>query len=198
MKPLPGKTSKNAFRLLNRPLIAIGMASVSVFFMGQFTLFTYVRPFLETVTRVDISILTFILLGIGVAGIVGTSLIGYFLADRLYRVLIVIPALMAVTAMILVAFGNSLPVVAIALAVWGMIATAAPVGWWAWLARSLPQDAEAGGGLMVAVIQLAISAGAIVGGFLYDASGYRMTFLASAGLLLAASALAFKSSRISS
>jgi len=198
MKPLPGKTSKNAFRLLNRPLIAIGMASVSVFFMGQFTLFTYVRPFLETVTRVDISVLTFILLGIGVAGIVGTSLIGYFLANRLYRVLIVIPALMAVTAMILVAFGNSLPVAAIALAVWGMIATAAPVGWWAWLARSLPQDAEAGGGLMVAVIQLAISAGAIVGGFLYDASGYRMTFLASAGLLLAASALAFKSSRIPS
>jgi predicted MFS family arabinose efflux permease len=198
LKPLPSKPSKNVFSLMKRPLVAIGMVSVSVFFMGQFSLFTYVRPFLETVTRADVTTLTFILLGIGLAGVVGTSLIGYFLDKNLYRVLVVIPALMAVMATTIIAFGSNLPITAIALVIWGMIATAAPVGWWTWLARSLPQDAETGGGLMVAVVQLAITLGAVVGGLLYDTAGYRTTFAVSAVLLVIASALALRTSRVSS
>jgi hypothetical protein len=37
----------------------------------------------------------------------------------------------------------------------GLFATSAPVAWWTWL--TLPQDAE-GGGLMGAMVQLAITA----------------------------------------
>jgi predicted MFS family arabinose efflux permease len=69
------------------------------------------------------------------------------------------------------------------LAGWGLIGTAAPVAWWTWLSRVLPDDAEAGGGLMVAVVQLAISLGATAGGVVYDASGYRSTFALSAAAL---------------
>lgn len=182
--------SGNVFKLLKSPLVALGMASVGLFFMGQFALFTYVRPFLETVTQVDMPTLSLILLGIGLAGLVGTSLIGMFLKNGLYGTLIVIPVGMAVIAAILIGFGYSLPVTATALGIWGLIGTAAPVGWWTWLARSLPQDAEAGGGLMVAVIQLAITLGAVVGGVFFDLSGYQMTFAASAVLLLIAAFLA--------
>lgn len=188
--------SGNVFKLLKRPLVALGMASVGLFFMGQFALFTYVRPFLETVTEVDIPTLSLILLGIGIAGLVGTSLIGMFLKNGLYRTLIVIPVGMAVIAAILIGFGYSLPVTAAALGIWGLIGTAAPVGWWTWLARSLPQDAEAGGGLMVAVIQLAITLGAVVGGVFFDLSGHRMTFAASAVLLLIAALLAARTAKI--
>jgi predicted MFS family arabinose efflux permease len=70
----------------------------------------------------------------------------------------------------------------------GLIGTAAPVGWWTWLSKVLPDDTEAGGGLMVAVIQLAIAFGATLGGVIYDASGYRSTFVVS-GVVLCASAL---------
>jgi len=178
--------STNVLNVLNRPLVALGMASVGLFFMGQFALFTYVRPFLETVTHVDVSTLSLVLLGIGVAGFVGTSLISGFLKDGLYRTLIVIPVAMAGIAITLILSGAHLAITATVLAVWGLIGTAAPVGWWTWLARSLPNDAEAGGGLMVAVIQLAITLGAVIGGVLYDMSGYRLTFAASAALLLIA------------
>ncbi len=195
MKTANQPGSGNVFKLLKRPLVALGMGSVALFFMGQFALFTYVRPFLETVTQVDVSTLSLILLGIGVAGVIGTSLIGIFLKRRLYRTLIVIPVSMAAIAAILIAFGSSLPVTAAVLGVWGLIGTAAPVGWWTWLARSLPQDAEAGGGLMVAVIQLAITLGAVVGGLLFDMSGYQSTFIASAVLLLAAAVLTMRTSR---
>lgn len=189
------QASGNVFKVLTRPLIALGMAAVGLFFMGQFALFTYVRPFLETVTKVDVSTLSLVLLGIGIAGIVGTSLIGGFLKDGLYRTLIVIPAAMAVIAVALIVFGGSLPATASLLGIWGLIGTAAPVGWWTWLARSLPQDAEAGGGLMVAVIQLAITLGAVVGGLLFDMSGYEATFVASAVLLLIAALLTALTSR---
>lgn len=187
--------SANVFKVLNRPLVALGMASVSLFFMGQFVLFTYVRPFLETVTQVDVSTLSLVLLGIGVAGFIGTSLISGFLKVGLYRTLIVIPVAMAGIAATLILFGGQLAVTAALLAVWGLIGTAAPVGWWTWLARSLPNDAEAGGGLMVAVIQLAITFGAVIGGVLYDMSGYRLTFVASAALLLIAALAAGLTSR---
>jgi predicted MFS family arabinose efflux permease len=63
------------------------------------------------------------------------------------------------------------------------------------LARALPKDAEAGGGLMVAVIQLSIALGSTIGGMLFDGAGYQATFIASAALLLLAAFLTLMTSR---
>lgn len=175
--------------LLRNPVVTMGMLAISLFFMGQFSLYTYVRPFLETITRVDISTLSLILLGIGVMGFIGTTVINTFLKRHFYATLIVIPLMMAVIALSLVFFGTWTTVVAVLLCIWGFLATAAPVGWWGWLARTLPNDAEAGGGLMVAVIQLAIALGSTLGGILFDHSGYHITFVASALILVISSIL---------
>ncbi|SDS91378.1 Predicted arabinose efflux permease, MFS family [Pseudomonas sp. Z003-0.4C(8344-21)] len=198
MKAAGGAASGNVLRLLKRPPVALGMLAVSVFFMGQFMLFTYLRPFLETVTQVNVSVLSLMLLGLGVAGLAGTFLIEGFVKKSLHRTLIIIPLLMAVIAMALIAFGGSTVVTAVLLGLWGLVATAAPVGWWTWLARTLPDAAEAGGGLMVAVVQFAIASGAIVGGVLFDMSGYRATFESSAGLLVVAAVLALLAARAAS
>lgn len=186
---------RNAFKLLKRTTVALGMASVSLFFMGQFALFTYLRPFLESVTHVGASMLSVILLIIGVAGFVGTALIGALLKDSLYRTLVVIPVLMTLIAGALVAFGSSVVVATVLLGIWGLVATAAPVAWWMWLARTLPNDAEAGGGLIVAVVQFAIMLGAVIGGALFDWYGYRATFGMSAALLTTAALLAMLAAR---
>ncbi|HEY0061084.1 MAG TPA: MFS transporter [Telluria sp.] len=188
--------SANVFSLLKRPLVATGMLAVGIFFMGQFMLFTYLRPFLETVTGVAVPLLSMMLLVLGIAGFVGTVLIGRFMKAGLYRTLKLIPFIMAAIAMALVAFGKSTPAVFVLLGLWGLLGTAAPVAWWAWLAKSLPRDAEAGGGLMVATVQLSIALGSTIGGVLFDASSYRATFIASAALLLIASALALRTARI--
>lgn len=176
--------------LLRRRFVCLGMAACGVFFMGQFALFTYVRPFLETVTQVDVAALSLILLAIGAAGFIGTAVIGVFLARGLYRTLIAIPLLMALIALLLVPAGTRVGAVAVLLGLWGLVATAAPVGWWSWVARALPDEAEAGGGLMVAVIQLAIALGSTVGGLLFDAGGHTNAFAASAALLGLAALLA--------
>lgn len=196
MRAAPGSaTSSNVFKLLRKRPVALGMAASGAFFMGQFALFTYVRPFLETVTHVGITTLSFVLLIIGVAGFIGTALIGTFLKRGLYRTLIIISILMAVIALTLIPMGTRVVPVAVLLGLWGLMATAAPVGWWSWVAQAMPDNAEAGGGLMVAVVQLCIALGSTVGGVLFDTSGYRSTFIASAAVLLVAAFLTLLTSR---
>jgi len=196
MPPLAGAArSRNAFQLLKDPKIAVGMLAISAFFMGQFTLFTYLRPFLETVTLVDASTLSLILLAIGIGGFIGTTVISSFLNWNFHATLVAIPTLMALIALALTVVGSHVAAVAAVLGIWGMVATAAPVGWWYWLASALPQDAEAGGGLMVAVVQLAIGLGSTIGGLLFDARGYQSTFIASAAVLLLAAILTLLSTR---
>ena len=87
---------------------------------------------------------------------------------------------MAVLAVTLIVFGRSPFADGSLLPVWGLIGTAAPVGWWTWISKALPDDAEAGGGLMVAVVQLAIALGASSGGRLFDHEGFQATFAFSA------------------
>lgn len=181
-----GKTRGNLLHLLGNAPVALGLLAASLFFMGQFMLFTYLRPFLESVTQVEVSTLSLILLVLGVAGLIGTFAIEAFLKKGLFRSLAIIPLLMAAIALALVAFGGSVSITTVLLGVWGLVATAAPVGWWTWLARALPDDAEAGGGLMVAIVQLAIASGATLGGVLYGLDGYRATFESSAAILLIA------------
>ena len=188
--------SASVFALLTRPVVRMGMIAVSLFFMGQFTLFTYVRPFLEDVAHVDVSTLSLILLLMGISGFIGTVLIGSVLKKSVYPVLIVTPLLMALLALGLLVLGQWIVVSAVILAIWGLFATSAPVGWWTWLARTLPQDAEAGGGLMVAVVQLAITLGATCGGVLFDGIGYQATFAVSACVLVLAALLALLTMRL--
>lgn len=185
----------SVFRLLRSPLVALGMAGCGLFFMGQFALFTYLRPFLETVTHVSAGGLSLMLLILGVAGFIGTLVIGYFLKAGFYRTLALIPVLMALIAVLLMSLGHQTQLVAVLLGLWGLVATAAPVGWWTWVARTLPDNAEAGGGLMVAIVQLSIALGSTLGGLMYDGFGYTHAFALSALLLLVAAALTGFTSR---
>lgn len=184
------RASAGVLGLLRRRVVLVGMSACGAFFMGQFALFTYVRPFLERITHADGNAVPLVLLAIGVSGFIGTVAIGTFLGRGLYRTLMAIPALMALIAVALVPLGPQLWPTAALLSVWGLLATAAPVGWWSWLARTFTDEAEAGGGLMVAVVQCAIALGSTLGGLLFDRFGFASTFMASAGLLLGASLLA--------
>jgi predicted MFS family arabinose efflux permease len=179
----------------SRP-VAWGMGASGAFFMGQFILFTYLRPFLENVTLIDVTAISIVLLVLGVTGFAGNLLIGRFLGAGLYRTLITIPALMALIAAALIPFGSSFTAVIVLLGLWGMLATSAPVGWWAWVAGAMPGNAEQGGGLMVAVIQTCIALGSMAGGLLFDSLGYQANFLASAAVLSLAALLTLVTARV--
>jgi DHA1 family purine ribonucleoside efflux pump-like MFS transporter len=184
---LSGATTKvtaSPLRLLRHPHVALGMTGIMFLFMGQFSIFTYLRPFMESVTGASVDALSLILLLLGAAGLVGTWFIGRLLAHRLFIWLVVIPLAMALIGGLLIVEGHSLWGTGLLLTLWGLIATPAPVAWGLWLSRALPEEAEAGGGLMVAVIQLAITLGASLGGQLFDAAGWWSPFAFGVVILL--------------
>ncbi len=176
------------FGLFRKPVFAVGMGAVGLLFMGQFMLFTYLRPYLDIVTGQDAKLISGMLLIMGLAGVAGTIWIGNALKSHMYSLLIWFPVLMAVTAIALMFSTHSPLITAALLAVWGFLGTSAPVAWWTWMARTVPEDTERAGGLLVAVIQLAIALGAVLGGIIFDRWGFPSTF-ACAGLVLIGSAI---------
>lgn len=171
------------------------MAAILTLFMGQFALFTYLRPYLDSVAGFSVPALSLAFLAMGLAGLAGTWTISWFLDRRLYPVLIGIPAIMAVLAALMILLGQNQAAVAGLLILWGFFGTAAPVGWGAWLARTMGDAAEAGGGLQVAVIQFAIMTGAAGGGLMFDGFGWWSAFAFAAVLLLFSSLAALAARR---
>ena len=189
MPAISGKKGGSMIALLRRPAVLVGLVAVAFFFMGQFALYTYLRPFLEQVTHVGIGMLSTILLVIGIAAFIGNAVVGRVVQRSLTGALVAAPTIMAVIAVLLALFGTSVGVTTCLLALWGLV-TSAAVAWWTWVTRAAPDDAEAGGGLMVAVIQLAITLGATIGGIVFDAMGAVPEFLGSAVILMMATVLA--------
>jgi len=192
------RPSRNVFALLvSQRIVIFGMLACGLYFMGQFTLYTYVRPFLETVTLLESSALSLMLLLIGASGVIGNVVIGRVLQRSLYGTLICASALMSILAAGLLLFGHVLPATVVLFSLWGLISVSVPVGWWSWLAKTLPDNAETGGALMVAVIQLSIGFGSMIGGVLWDGfSGASGTFILSSALLLAAALCAWLTFRM--
>ena len=172
--------------VLCRPTVGLGMFATILVFTGHFAFFTYLRPFLEQVAGVGVNGLSAILLGYGIANFVGTSLAGRVLEHRLRPMLIGMPALMVVLGIALVALGRAPMIDAVLVALWGMAFGGVPVAWSTWVTRTVPDEAESAGGLIVAAIQLAIATGAAVGGVVFDANGAGGVFLGAAAVLAVA------------
>lgn len=172
--------------VLKRPGMGRGMIACTLVFTGHFAFFTYLRPFLEGVTGVGVNGLSAILLGFGVANFLGTSLAGLMLERNLRLTLMLMPLLMALIGFCLVVLGRVPVMHAVLVSLWGMAFGAVPVAWSTWITRTVPDEAESGGGLIVAAVQLAITMGAAAGGAIFDVSGAKGVFTASAAVLFAA------------
>lgn len=185
--PARGRTRLATMLHLQHPQVRLGMLGVLLSFGGHFAFFTYLRPFLEGVTHVGVRELSGILLGPGIASVVGTSLAGAVVARNLRLTLVLMPLLMSVLAVALVVFGSIPLVTAVLVALWGLAFSIIPVGWSTWLTRIVPDKAESGGGLFVATTQLAITLGAAAGGIAIDRSGAVGVVVVSGIVLLLAS-----------
>ena len=125
-----------------------------------------------------------LLLGLGVAGFLGTRAATALTQRHLYGLLRGLPLALGAVTLAMLAGGHAVWTVALAMIAWGALNSAVPVSWFNWLAQSVADEPEAGGGLMVAAIQLAIMLGAGFGGLLLDHLSIAATFVGGASLLL--------------
>ncbi|MGI4744568.1 MAG: MFS transporter [Janthinobacterium lividum] len=166
-----GPTLRTFFLLLRRPRIRTGLITVMFVISGHFAGFTYVRPFLEQVSRLDVRTLSMVLLAFGVGGFFG-NFAGGIMSGRSPRISVAVGALLlAATAFGLLADGSSTGVAFVALAVWGFAFGVLPVSIQTWTTQAALDHAESAGALLVTTFQIAIAAGAILGGVLVDRLG---------------------------
>ena len=172
--------------LLKRPYFRRGLIACMLSWGSAYTMFTYLRPFLEQVTHVDVATLSLLLLILGCAGFVGTWAAGRFLKGDVAP-LLKLPALVMGCATIgLLLLGFSVVAAGLFLAIWGAMNTLFSVIWMTWMSQNVDDALEAAGSLMVAAIQTSILLGAVVGGMLLDGLSIRATFIGSIALAAAA------------
>ncbi len=194
---LPKLSSNHVARLdtlvavLRRPGLTFGVIACLLVFGGHFTMFTYVRPFLERIAEVDANGIALMLLGFGVANFAGTILAGVLIERSLRLTLTIAPLVIGAVGLGLATLHLGLPARVVMVAAWGMAFGAVPVGWSTWSARAVPDETESAGGILVASVQVAIAVGAALGGSIFSFSGVTGVFAAGGILLLLTAAAVF-------
>lgn len=163
---------------LRSRLVVLGLVATAFVAAGHFTGFTYINPAAQTIAGFDTSGLATLLLVYGVAAFAGNLVAGPLVDRRMRTAILVFPTLLG-AAMAVFALSGGAPVsVVAAVALWGFAFGAVPTTLQTWLARSAPDRLESVGGLQVAAFQLAIAAGAVVGGVLVDSVGVQLALIA--------------------
>ena len=171
---LPASTSNSladVFRLTRRRSIQLGMLAILLLMTGHFAGSVYVRPFLEQVTLLETRSIALALLGFGIASVIG-NVAGGRMADASIRLALAITAaLMAFAALALVLWGAQTGIAFGLVTLWGFAFGMAPVVLPTNLSRGATDALEAAGSLMVVSFQIAISIGAVFGGYIVDRYG---------------------------
>lgn len=171
---LPASTSNSlsdVFQLTKRRTVQLGMLAILLLMTGHFAGSVYLRPFLEQVTLLDTGPIALALLGFGIAAVIG-NVAGGRLADADIRTaLAVTGTLMAFSALGLVLWGVHSGIAFTTVTLWGLAFGMAPVVLPTNLSRGAADALEAAGSLMVVSFQVAISIGAMFGGYLVDHYG---------------------------
>ncbi|MFE5489658.1 MFS transporter [Streptomyces virginiae] len=147
---------------------------------GQFAAYTFVRPILQDVSGIDAGFVSTLLLGYGVAGVAGNFLAG---ARDAYRTLLVISAALALVLALIAVLPGPVAGTTLLLA-WGLAYGGVSVSVQGWMVKAAPAATEAATSLMVAMFNLAIAAGALLGGLAVDAISAPAAPLGGAALML--------------
>jgi DHA1 family purine ribonucleoside efflux pump-like MFS transporter len=187
---LPASTSNSlsdVFRLTKRRTVQLGMLAILLLMTGHFAGSVYVRPFLEQVTLLGTGPIALALLGFGIAAVIGNVAGGRLADANIHMALAVTGVLMAFAAVALVLWGAHSGIAFALVTLWGLAFGMAPVVLPTNLSRGAGDALEAAGSLMVVSFQVAISMGAVFGGYIVDQHGASGPLIITA--LLAASTI---------
>jgi predicted MFS family arabinose efflux permease len=166
--------------------VRVGLLVTFLLVTGHFTAYTFVRPILQNVSGVDGSLISPLLLAYGVAGVAGNFVLGVRASRHLHRTLVLVCIAIAAT-LVLVALVGGVPAVGIALlVVWGLAYGAVSVSLQIWILTAAPLAADAATSLFVAVFNLSIAFGAVVGAVAVDSIATAAALWVGAGLVLLA------------
>ncbi|MFE7570788.1 MFS transporter [Streptomyces sp. NPDC057539] len=169
------------------PGVRVGIIATVLIVFGHFAAYTFVSPVLQDLSGIDERYVGPLLFGFGVAGMIGNFVAGSALSRRVHHSVLVIAVALAVAMPLFLLLGQSAVGGVILLIVWGLAYGGVSVGLQTWMIKAAPQAVEAASSLWVAVFNLAIGLGALVGGVIVDTLNLQsVLWLGGACVLLAA------------
>ncbi|MFD7521880.1 MFS transporter [Paenibacillus chitinolyticus] len=184
--------------LLKQPRILLAL-SVSFFWLGGYSIaYTYISPYLLTITGMNEKMLSAALLAFGIASLAGSKFGGYS-ADKwgVYRTLMSGMTLHVITLLLLTLAAHSPVVVFAVLILWSFAAWSSGPTQQYNLVTMAPQSSGIMLSLNSSVMQLAMAAGAGIGGIIVGSISLNaVTWIGAAGVA-AALAINFVSFKLS-
>ncbi|MEW2580889.1 MFS transporter [Streptomyces syringium] len=171
LPPLPAERAArlgDVPELLRHARVRVGLLVILLLVTGHFAGYTFVRPVLERVPGTDAGLITALLLAYGVAGVAGNFLAGAAVVRGPRTVLVVICAVLGLVMPAVTVAGGGTVGAAVLMVVWGLAYGGVSVSTQSWLLAAAPGARETASALFVAVFNVAISLGALLGGRAVD------------------------------
>lgn len=154
---------------------------------AQFSAYTYLEPWLRFQVKLSASDISLLLMGYGIAGLVGTFLTEITVREfGVKRAFLGNIMLLAFAVLIASQMTESVAVASTLVVLWGLAFGALPVCLNIWIYQAAPAMFESGSALMVCVFQIALAGGAFFGGLLADTQGTSAAFILGGVLALLA------------
>ncbi|TCV99102.1 MFS transporter [Biostraticola tofi] len=168
-------------KVIARPSVLLGIATVLIGMSGHIAAFTFIRPFLEISPVLQVSTISLALLVFGIGGLIG-NMVSSKIAEHSPAIAIASSSALVALSILVLAIAGTHPTLAlIATAIWGCAYGGFPVATTIWNARAAAEAdlAEPAGALHSTAFQVAIACGGILGGLLIDGVGLTGLFIYS-------------------
>jgi predicted MFS family arabinose efflux permease len=201
LPPIPAEESSGVSEIpaiLRNRRAQIGLGAAVLAFVGQFTAYTYIAPFLAERSGISGGALSAILLASGAAGFVGNAAGGWMSARNVKGSVLVMATITGAAILLLDIMGHSAPAAVLLVIVWGFAFGMLPIAMQSWMSSTSPDHLDSIQALFVTVAQGAIASGALVGGAIADLAGVDGALLIGGVAAIATAAIVALSTKVDS
>jgi predicted MFS family arabinose efflux permease len=194
--PPDGRTHlRDLVGVVRRRAVRFAMAAGAVVFIGQFTAWTYITPFLMDHTQLPSSVISLLYVIYGCGGIVG-SIVAGSLFKRGVIGSFAGAATVVAALLIGLACAGTLPWLAgLLFVLWGLFWGIVNPGTLIWMLDAAPGTPEAASAVNVTNLQIALAAGSGLGAILVSSTTLQTVFLTAGFIVLASAVLAAMAAR---
>lgn len=145
-----------------------GVIATFLIVTGHFAAYTFVSPILQTISGIDVGLISTLLLAYGVAGIVGNFICGSAAGRDVYRTVLTISLALTASILLFPLLGASSIGGMVLLIAWGLSYGGVSVSLQTWMLKAAPDARETASALWVSMFNLSIALGALLGGVVVD------------------------------
>lgn len=176
--------------------VTSGLLVTLLLVTAQFATYTYISPTAQSLMGIGSMFVGPLLLGYGIAGVMGNFIIGMRASRNVATTMLVIGLALAALMMGIAAIARQEVAGILFVLAWGFVYGGVSVSLQTWMLRAAPEAAEAATSLWVCVFNFSIALGAFVGGAAVDNIGLVSVNVIGAGLFFLSAMVAAMSRQV--